>query len=114
MAFFHFGNYLATPRRLPRLLSRHSKQPSVTIFTPVIKGLKRFVEENKEKLVSHSKTEQSFELEKLECYLAVKEVDTYSSLSVILVKADVGNNMLKYFLQEYSRVIMSSLTLTML
>ena len=98
MAFSHFGNYPSTPRRSPRLLTRHSKQPSVTILTHVRNHLKRFVEGKKEKSASQSEIEQSFQLEKLKYYVAVEEVDTYSSLSVELVKADVGNNTLKYFL----------------
>ena len=96
MPFSHFGNCPATPRRLPRLLARHSKQPSVTILIPVKKCLRRSVEE-KRKLASQNGTEELFKLE-LKCYVAVEVVDTYSSLSVELVKVDVGNNMLKYFL----------------
>ena len=98
MAFSHFGKYPSTPQRSPRLLTRHSKQPSVIILTHVRNHLKRFVEGKKEKSVSQSEIEQSFQLEKLKYYVAVEEVDTYSSLSVELVKADVGNNTLKYFL----------------
>ena len=65
---------------------------------PVRKRLKRFVEEKKGKSASQSDIKQSFELKKLKYYVTVEEVDTYSSLSVELVKADVGNNTLKYFL----------------
>ena len=44
----------------------HSEKSSATILTPVIKHLRRFVEENKGKPVSQNVTKESFELEKLD------------------------------------------------
>ena len=88
MAYFPFGS---TTRRSPRLASATPPRASATIVTPVRKCLRTFVQ------VKQSGAEQAlFELEELERY--VRADHSYSSLSVEMVKADLGNNTLKSFL----------------
>ena len=80
-------------QRLPRLASATPPRTSATIVTPVRKRLRTFVQAKQ-----RSGTEQAlFELEELERYVSADHTN-YSSLSVEMVKADLGNNRLKSFL----------------
>ena len=79
-------------RRSPRLASATPSRTSATIVTPVRKRLRTFVQAKR-----RSGAEQAlFELEELERYVSADH--NYSSLSVEMVKADLGNNRLKSFL----------------
>ncbi len=105
-----------TPRRSPRLRGKRSERPA-PILTPVRERLKKFVAENCEvKCPNQSGTKTAFHLKNFKEYINVQEVVTYASLSIELVTADVGDNMLKPFLliTRSSRVIMSNLDHMML
>ena len=79
-------------RRSPRLASATPPRTSATIVTPVRKRLRTFVQAKR-----RSGAEQAlFELEELERYVSADH--NYSSLSVEMVIADLGNNRLKSFL----------------